>query len=277
MIEPAEILAWSWTSFKRTLRSKRLIAQTILVGIGVFLMIDMINAASEGLYWGIWYGPDYGLYKGLPEGLRELGYALSFAISIGGCYWLLNGLYRSVFTIRFQEQQRTFPNLGIRRSAHNGLWLGALSGFICLLTVLFCNVLLVTLGYWTNWDAWLKADSMNTEIAHALVRLSTQLSFSSLVTISVLGGLLATILRGGLAWWQHWVLRFLLWCSGKTPWHYSRMLEEAAQRVLLHKVGGGYRFVHDLFRDYLASLDGEHPKSGAKQPFQHHVGDKSGH
>jgi hypothetical protein len=60
---------------------------------------------------------------------------------------------------------------------------------------------------------------------------------------------------GGLAWWRHWVLRLLLWCSGALPLRLVPWLDEAAQRILLRKVGGGYRFIHDLFRDYLATLD----------------------
>jgi hypothetical protein len=68
-------------------------------------------------------------------------------------------------------------------------------------------------------------------------------------------GLLVTLLMGGLAWWRHWVLRFLLWRSGAIPWRYPAFLDEAAEHILLRKVGGGYRFIHDLFRDYLASLE----------------------
>src|SRR2546426_2853898 len=68
-------------------------------------------------------------------------------------------------------------------------------------------------------------------------------------------GLLVILFMGGLAWWQHWVLRFLLWRSGATPWRLVPLLDEAAQRILLRKVGGGYRFIHDLFRDYLATLE----------------------
>jgi hypothetical protein len=38
------------------------------------------------------------------------------------------------------------------------------------------------------------------------------------------------------------------------PWHYVRFLEEATERILLQRVGGGYRFIHPLFLDYFASL-----------------------
>jgi hypothetical protein len=68
-------------------------------------------------------------------------------------------------------------------------------------------------------------------------------------------GLLITLFMGGLAWGRHWVLRFLLWRSGALPLRLVPLLDEAAQRILMRKVGGGYRFIHDLFRDYLATLD----------------------
>jgi hypothetical protein len=55
-----------------------------------------------------------------------------------------------------------------------------------------------------------------------------------------LAGLLAGLLRGELAWLQHYFLRFLLWRSGFIPWHYPSFPDEAADRVLLRKVGVGY-------------------------------------
>ncbi len=33
------------------------------------------------------------------------------------------------------------------------------------------------------------------------------------------------------------------------------LLDEATQCILLYKSGGGYRFIHDLFRDYLTTSD----------------------
>ncbi len=37
------------------------------------------------------------------------------------------------------------------------------------------------------------------------------------------------------------------------PWHYVRFLDEATERILLYRVGGGYRFIHPLFQEYFAS------------------------
>src|SRR5262249_38214379 len=74
-----------------------------------------------------------------------------------------------------------------------------------------------------------------------------------LLPVGVAGALLAALLLGGLAWWRHWVVRLLLWCSERMPWRFTRLLEEGRQRILMQRTGGGYRFFHDLFRDYLAT------------------------
>lgn len=54
---------------------------------------------------------------------------------------------------------------------------------------------------------------------------------------------------------QHFVLRFWFWRAGFPPWNVLVFLDEAAQRLLLRKVGGGYIFAHRLLLDYFASLE----------------------
>src|SRR6185503_6147066 len=52
--------------------------------------------------------------------------------------------------------------------------------------------------------------------------------------------------RGGKTCFQHFILRFLLWRSSALPWNVAAFLDEAADRILLRKVGGGYIFIHRL-------------------------------
>lgn len=66
-------------------------------------------------------------------------------------------------------------------------------------------------------------------------------------------GLVSGLGFGGTAYLTHYALRFLLWCSGLMPWHYIRFLDEATNRILLYRIGGGYRFIHPLFQEYFAS------------------------
>ena len=76
--------------------------------------------------------------------------------------------------------------------------------------------------------------------------------------VALLGGLGVALLGGldygGLACIQHLVLRLLIYRNGSAPWNYARFLDHCAQLVLLHKVGGGYIFVHRMLMEYFAAL-----------------------
>ena len=65
------------------------------------------------------------------------------------------------------------------------------------------------------------------------------------------------LLKGGLASFRHYVLRFLLWRTGAVPWRDAQFLDYAAERILLRKVGGGYIFLHRLLLNYFANLETE--------------------
>jgi len=57
---------------------------------------------------------------------------------------------------------------------------------------------------------------------------------------------------GGLAWIQHFVLRVILYQSGAIPWNYADFLDYADELDLIDRVGGRYRFYHDLLREHFA-------------------------
>ena len=65
-------------------------------------------------------------------------------------------------------------------------------------------------------------------------------------------GLAVGLLNGGMACIKHALLRCCLWRAGVIPWNYTRFLDYGAERMFLHKVGGGYLFVHRLLLEYLA-------------------------
>lgn len=52
----------------------------------------------------------------------------------------------------------------------------------------------------------------------------------------------------------NFTLRFWLWRTGSLPWNLIAFLDEAAERLLLRKVGASYIFIHRLLLDYFASL-----------------------
>ena len=66
-------------------------------------------------------------------------------------------------------------------------------------------------------------------------------------------GLAAAMRYGGYTCLQHRRLRRLLVRHGAIPRHYVKFLDYAAERIFLHKVGGGYIFIHRLLQDYFAA------------------------
>lgn len=76
-------------------------------------------------------------------------------------------------------------------------------------------------------------------------------------TYGVIGGILvaliASSLYGGGNVLNHLYLRFLLWYKGWIPWQMARFLNYGVDCVLLHRVGGGYIFIHPLFQDYFSA------------------------
>ena len=79
----------------------------------------------------------------------------------------------------------------------------------------------------------------------------------------LVGGQLGKLVSGLVVWQvgglgaflQHFALRIFLWGAGSLPWNVVAFLDEAAERLLLRKVGGGYIFMHRLLLDYFASLE----------------------
>jgi NACHT domain len=252
LIEAAEVLVWSWKHLWQSLMNRKHWRNALLLAGGSIGLIGLGEWLGDGPFQGLGMGLGYGLL-------------------IAGWYWLLMGLFQGVASDRFQESQRTRPNLGIQRSLYNGLLLGGASGVISALlaglSLPLSNALYTGLPFLDplscsgqcdlfsllsfSWDIW------RDEVLYYGLPIWLRVGLPA----AVAGTLLCAILLGCLAWWRHWVLRFLLWRSGAIPWRTVRMLDEAAQCILLRKVGGGYRFIHDLFRDYLAT-SGSTPASG---------------
>jgi hypothetical protein len=78
---------------------------------------------------------------------------------------------------------------------------------------------------------------------------------------ALIGGLIGALGLFDDSMRRHYATRFLLSSTGAMPLRYVRFLDEAAGRLLLLKVGGGYVFVHRLVQEYLANL-GKLPQAG---------------
>jgi hypothetical protein len=169
------------------------------------------------------------------------GVGLVQAVWVGGifaaiatlCYLSLAGFYAGLAGELMPNRQLITPNEGMRRSLHNALLLAFLSASV-------------------GWSASVALPATLGDLQFAL---SVAHGYGLLEGASC--GLLAGLLYGGAAYVQHVTVRALLARDGSLPLRAVPLLEEAAARALVRRSGGAYAFVHDLFRDYLASLEDE--------------------
>src|SRR5205823_6844074 len=129
------------------------------------------------------------------------------------------------FNSRKLDRQLIQPNQGIWRSLRHGV-------FVCALHLLGGAILGGMLGTFLGMLSDHLTDGL---IAGLLIGLYLGLGIG--ITNGIVRG-------GGFAFIQHVLLRLFLWHAKVIPWNYIRFLDYAAERILLHKVGGGYIFVH---------------------------------
>lgn len=73
------------------------------------------------------------------------------------------------------------------------------------------------------------------------------------VNFGVLLGLIFSMSFGGLAVIQHYTLRLILSFKNYAPRDYINFLDYAVDLAFLHKIGGGYIFIHKALLEYFAS------------------------
>ncbi|MCL1465563.1 NACHT domain-containing protein [Argonema galeatum] len=74
-----------------------------------------------------------------------------------------------------------------------------------------------------------------------------------IITGLIIGLLFAIFFAGG-ACIQHFSLRLILWQHGDIPWNYAKFLNYSSERLFLQRIGGRYRFIHDLLREHFAQM-----------------------
>jgi hypothetical protein len=155
------------------------------------------------------------------------------ALAIGLITGIIGG-----FLPRGISPRQTTPNEGIKRSARRVRWIAL--------------VALVLVGIPAMWPSGLPADLSTTEsLFFRLISMVILLATFMVLLLPIL------LWAGGKACLQHLVLRRLLVRNKAAPWRYVEFLDEATDRLLLRKVGGGYVFVHRLLLDYFADLPNE--------------------
>jgi hypothetical protein len=81
---------------------------------------------------------------------------------------------------------------------------------------------------------------------------------TSLAALVVVASTMLALRMGGAFFLMHWTVRRQLRRLDLAPLAYVAFLDEAADLLLLRKIGGSYQFFHETFRNFMAeAYDGE--------------------
>ena len=174
------------------------------------------HIAFAGLVYGLVVGINAGLVSGLIGGL-----------AVG----LVGGLFAAlIHGVTFSQiDTRSVPNEGIKRSARNALVVGLILGLFGLVGGLIFGLFAGDVDGLVKW-----------------------LVFG--LAVGLVAGLLGGLVAGGELCIKHFVIRLWLIHNGSIPWNYGKFLDDAAERILLRKVGGSYVFLHRMLLKYFAAL-----------------------
>ena len=176
----------------------------------------------KGLKKGLIFGIITGLVIGLIFGLTYWMIIRSIVgLQEGLFYGLVAGLIIGlIFGLNVEIKSREIPNQGIKQSFKKTV-------IIPCISILFSMVMLSF--------AFLYPDG------------ASFISFSIFVAYSGLG---VSLLIGGGDLNQHITLRLILEQQGLIPRNYAHFLDYAAERKLIHRIGGQYRFLHNSLRKH---------------------------
>jgi hypothetical protein len=153
-------------------------------------------------------------------------------------------------------ETRNLPNEGIHRSARKAVIVGLVVGLVLGLVLGLIRGLILGLELVLMVGLKLGLGVMLS------VGLREGLPFGLVSGLVV--GLGFGLYAGGAACLKHVILRLWLIRDGSTPWNYVKFLDDAADRLLLRKVGGGYAFIHRMLLEYFAAGYVEPAVAGAK-------------
>jgi hypothetical protein len=195
-----------------------------------------VNGPIETVETLKWSWPHAGLAL-LVGGLvgAGLGALVNWITPAAGVAWLpllalvvgIGSVLRSAL-FRNEMKLRTTPGQGLTQSRQNGLWVGGLVGLVTAVSTTLATA---------------AAQTINES-------LSLMATLPWIAGFSLYLGLTGGLVYGGLAYWQHRLLRRHLQQNNAVPPAFTDFLDHAAERSLLRKVGGGYMFGHALLLDY---------------------------
>jgi len=245
-IEPLEGSSWSWIGVRRDSARWLFIGIALIVGLVCALPFML---SSHNMWLGYF-----------------LAFGLSTALQLIVVIILVSGITQGLSKRVLDTQHIVTPNQGTWRSARYGLIMALITGVIA---GIFSGASDFLAYYWLPLHmgvAIKKALGIDREAVSIMSQLlrvtpATQQEFWLLHALfwglvnAAIPALAVGLACGGAAYIQHFVLRFLLWCSRRGPFNYTRFLDYAAERILLRKVGGGYIFIHRLLLEYFAGME----------------------
>ena len=169
----------------------------------------------------------------LIPGLLTYGlvYGLFFGVFGGGLGLLIGGLRKK------QLDQTTYPGQKLSLSTRNFLFVSLRVG---LIYGLFVGLIFV-LPYVFDAESY---DSMISDLFSAVI-------------IGLPGGVIFGLFFGGFAIIQHYTLRFILARNNLLPWRLIPFLDHCVDLIFLHRVGGGYIFIHRLLMEHFAESNSD--------------------
>ncbi len=183
------------------------------------------SARPKGLiFWLTIVGFISALISGLTAGLTY-GLISGLTFALIPCQFITVTFVLSGILIEFQEKAITIPNESIKSSASNTV--------IATLILFFL---------WAGSISLLKLGTPQTD------------GLAWILVFELILVLMAAIVFGGLACIQHFILRLILWQHGDIPWNYAKFLNYSSERLFLQRIGGSYRFIHDLLREHFAQM-----------------------
>ena len=235
-IHRAEIIVWSWKRFWRSFR----IPKNTLIGIGIGLIV--------GLTYGLKETFGGSLTNGLSDGLSDtvflmLGYSFVLAVLQG------------ISSYNLANHNRYKPNEGIHRSLYHGLIGSLIGAFIGTIGYIFSSALFsAIIGILTSLAPGKQKGNPLTDMIVGFQQ-GLHVDAYNVLLLAVAAGLLSGLLLGGLAALQHGILRIILWKTKVLPLKLTGFLDDATGSILLHKVGGGFMFIHRFLLEYFVSLE----------------------
>jgi transcriptional regulator with XRE-family HTH domain len=218
-IRPSEVVGWSWGSINLLGN----LQQGILTGLAIFVCIVVVFGGASSVF----LGPHYGFaYAAVMAAIVSVAFGVA-----GSLTGILNSGWQSNLLL---EQLLLRPNEGIRRSASNSLFAASFGLIGGLASGLASGLAFGVIGGLAGWPV---------------------LASGFTVVFVIIFVVYFALLRGGFSCMKHYILRWFLWRSRSMPWQYIQFLDDAAEHILLRKIGGGYIFAHRLLMEYFASLN----------------------